>query len=378
MRLLPKDPHLSWTRYAYLIYIVPFVAAPFAGPAPVALRIAAVAGTVLFLFLYFRAYWLPGAKVLWIVAALVALGAVFAPFNSWASVLFVYAASFLGRAGPPRLAVRGLALLLAGIALESWWLRLPMEFWIPAALFSLLIGGITIHFYDAEKTRERLRESQREVEHLARIAERERIGRDLHDLLGHTLSLITLKAELAARLAGKDPARAESEMREVERISRQALREVRSAVAGYRSEGLQAELARARLALESAGVRQEYFTMPIELPAAQETALALALREAVTNVMRHAGAATCRITLEQAAGVTRLEVGDDGRGGLAPEGHGLRAMRERIDGLGGRLERRGEGGTRLVITLPAAAGPVPASDAASPAVPEAVMGHAAG
>jgi two-component system sensor histidine kinase DesK len=127
---------------------------------------------------------------------------------------------------------------------------------------------------------------------------------------------------------------------------------VRTAVAGYRSQGLPAELARARLALEGAGVKPEHFAQPVELQPAEETVLALALREAVTNVIRHAGAFTCRITLEQTPTETRLEVCDDGRGGTAPEGIGLASMRERVEGLGGRLERRAGTGTSLLIVLP--------------------------
>ncbi len=118
---------------------------------------------------------------------------------------------------------------------------------------------------------------------------------------------------------------------------------------------MQAELARARLALESADVKLEYFTQPVELEPVRETVLALALREAVTNVIRHAKASTCRISLETVDGEVRLEVRDDGRGGRAgqiPEGIGLSAMRERVEGLGGRLERRTDGGTSLLVVLP--------------------------
>ncbi|HXO42365.1 MAG TPA: ATP-binding protein, partial [Thermoanaerobaculia bacterium] len=177
-----------------------------------------------------------------------------------------------------------------------------------------------------------------------------------------SLSVITLKAELAGKLLAISPERAAAEIREVERVSRDALREVRSAVAGYRSEGLPAELARARLALEAAGVRPEYFTLPVTLPADAEAALALAAREAVTNVIRYAGAATCRITLERRGDAVVLEVADDGRGGAREAGGtgtGLRAMRERLAGLGGQLEIQsvpatGEAGhgTRLLVTVP--------------------------
>jgi two-component system sensor histidine kinase DesK len=141
-------------------------------------------------------------------------------------------------------------------------------------------------------------------------------------------------------------------MREVERISREALREVRSAISGYRSEGLSAELARARLAMESAGVRLDLVVDPVALDPVQETVLALALREAVTNVARHAQAKTCRISLEATDEAVRLEVRDDGRGAQAPEGTGLSAMRERVEGIGGEMEREIDGGTVLTVTLP--------------------------
>jgi two-component system, NarL family, sensor histidine kinase DesK len=118
------------------------------------------------------------------------------------------------------------------------------------------------------------------------------------------------------------------------------------------SEGLPAEMARARLALETSGVRLDYFAVPLELPPVEETVLSLALREAMTNVIRHARARTCRIALEQTEKETRLEVRDDGQGAAEPEGMGLSAMRERVEGLGGRLERRVDGGTVLALTLP--------------------------
>jgi two-component system sensor histidine kinase DesK len=187
---------------------------------------------------------------------------------------------------------------------------------------------------------------------MARIAERERIGRDLHDLLGHTLSVIVLKSELASRLADRDPARAVTEIREVERISREALAEVRKAVRGYRSEGLLDEVANAERVLIAAGIAAEIDVHPQALPPDEDRALAYALREAVTNVVRHAAATRCSIRLTETGGRTRLEVLDDGRGGLAPEGSGLSGMRERLRQVAGTLERDGANGTRLVMSLP--------------------------
>jgi two-component system sensor histidine kinase DesK len=159
---------------------------------------------------------------------------------------------------------------------------------------------------------------------------------------------------------------------------------VRSAVSGYRTEDLRAELSRARMALDTAGVTldaPEGSTVPLDWTAAEDSALAFALREAVTNVVRHAKATHCRVRIETAGEAVRLEVADDGRGGsglaepLAPEGSGLTGMRERLAALGGTVLREvagPEGGTRLVITLPHAAGrpkPLPATASGMPAPP---------
>ena len=205
----------------------------------------------------------------------------------------------------------------------------------PALVFTIVTGASNIFDAERERAEHRLRRADEEIERLATLAERERIARDLHDLLGHTLSVIVVKSELAARLAEREPARAVGEMRDVERIGREALAEVRAAVVGYRAKGLHGEVDGARRALAAAGVEA---TIEADLPPmsiSQESALAFALRESVTNVVRHADArhATIRIGLD-ASGVV-LEVTDDGHGGSAPEGAGLTGMRERITALGG-------------------------------------------
>jgi two-component system sensor histidine kinase DesK len=150
----------------------------------------------------------------------------------------------------------------------------------------------------------------------------------------------------------RDPQRAGNEIREVEQISRQALSEVRDAIRGYRSQGLAAELAQAKSTLETAGVKAECHAARISLPAMQDSVLSLAVREAVTNVVRHAQARTCSLRLEQQNGSCRLEIQDDGRGSSQEEGSGLRGMRERVETLGGTLTRESQAGTKLTITLP--------------------------
>ena len=201
---------------------------------------------------------------------------------------------------------------------------------------------------------QRLLLAQEQIEHLAKVAERERIARDMHDVLGHTLSVVVLKSELAGKLLGADMERARQEIGEVEQIARQALSEVREAIRGYRADGIAAEIARARRALDAAGVRLEWEGESVVLAPAHESVLSLVLREGVTNILRHAGATRCRLELAADSGRTHMSLHDDGRGGIASEGNGLRGMRERIAALGGRIEIDSRHGTRLTVDLPAA------------------------
>jgi two-component system sensor histidine kinase DesK len=215
-----------------------------------------------------------------------------------------------------------------------------------------MVGGSNIFFAQRNRALAKLRMAHEEIEHLAKVAERERIARDLHDVLGHTLSVIILKSELAGKLMDRDPQRAGTEIREVEQISRQALSEVRDAIRGYRSQGLTAELAQAKVTLETAGVAVKCEAAKIELTPLHESVLSMAVREAVTNVVRHAQAHICSLHLDQQNGSCRLQIEDDGCGGFQEEGNGLRGMRERVEMLGGKLSRETRAGTRLTITLP--------------------------
>jgi len=154
-------------------------------------------------------------------------------------------------------------------------------------------------------------------------------------------------------LIERDPERAGKEIREVENISRQALSDVRDAIRGYRTKGLAAELAQAKATLETAGVSVQCdAATTLQIPAMQESVLSLAVREGVTNVVRHANARNCRLRVEQQNSSCRLEIADDGQGFVSMEGNGLRGMRERVEMLGGTLDRRNKSGTTLTITLP--------------------------
>jgi two-component system sensor histidine kinase DesK len=309
---------------------------------------------------------------LWIIAAMFTLGLLSFPWNQGASSFFVYAACFIPFVIVPVRQVLLLFLLIClAIVAEGYYFtyNTPHGFFhigwpnVIIAIFLVgVIGGGQIFFAQQKRADCLLRAAQEENVALAAVAERERIARDLHDVLGHTLSVIVLKAELAGRLlshADPDPVRAAAEIADVERIARTALAEVREAIGGYRSKGLAAEIEAARRTLDTAGVSltvDSASDTSAGLSAAEETVLALALREAVTNIVRHAKATTCRLRFLNEDGRRRLVVEDDGQHPLAREGNGLRGMRERVESLGGHLSlERGiarECGTRLLIDLP--------------------------
>jgi two-component system sensor histidine kinase DesK len=329
-----------------------FLVLPFVVPSSVGDKAAAIAVTVVALPLYFWGYWLRGKRVLWVIGGFALLGSLLGPSNPGASVLFVYSSSFIGKSFQPPRAWWMLGGLLGLIGVEAWVFHYQMGCWIPAILFSGIIGSVVIQQCQQRRLTNRLLRAQEEVEQLARVAERERIARDLHDLLGHTLSVIVLKAELASKLFTRDPERAQTEIRDVETISRGALTEVRAAVRGYRMVGIEGELRNARTALEAAGIQLEAAVEPPGLTPAQETVFAMALREGVTNVVRHAHARVCRLTLRQRDRFCELEVTDDGRGGAVVEGSGLQGMRERVEAIGGAVECDGSKGTSLRVRVP--------------------------
>ena len=213
-----------------------------------------------------------------------------------------------------------------------------------------------------------LHAAKSELAEVSVAAERERLARELHDLLGRTLSLIAVKAELAGRLSASGETSAQAEMRDVQRLAREAIREVREAVAGGRVPSVAAELAAAPVALRMAGIEARIDETPVRVDPLPEATIAWALREAVTNVVKHSGARTCRISLQTAGGFTLLEVVDDGRGAVdAGTGTGLHGLAQRVHALGGTFEAgpRVAGGFRLWVRL---GGGAPAHTAAG-AVP---------
>jgi len=288
------------------------------------------------------------------------LGVATVGYVSTATVFFVYAAAFAAGSSSRRTARRwctALTVLLVVLAALSP-VAMPFRLGAFAAPIVLvwLVGSSVMTEAENLRASARLRVDNVQIERLATLGERERIARDLHDLLGHTLTGIVVRAQLIRKVAPSDPERAAAEAAQVEQLAREALAEVRAAVSGWRHHALDTEIAVARDVLTAAGVELHVHAgTDVSLSPTVEAAVALAVREAVTNVVRHAHARVCRIGIVTDGDVVRVTVADDGRGTHAPEGSGLAGMRERVAALGGRVDRSADGGTTLTVTVPAQA-----------------------
>jgi two-component system sensor histidine kinase DesK len=286
-----------------------------------------------------------GSPFLWLLIGVSAIAGITLPFRNATIAVFGLTLLTLGVS----VGIGG------GIASANWLLILP---------FVLLVRGLGLDMVGFTRLSDALRELHVAREELARQAvtdERLRMARDLHDLLGHTLSLITLKSELAGRLIERDPLAAAQEIREVERVARQGLREMREALAGYRQLNLRSELDGAGQILEAAGIVCTIEYADRKLPTKIDTVLAWAIREGVTNVIRHSRARRCLIRVTSTADYARAEVSNDGYmqadRSIAQTGSGLSGLAERVAERGGHLEAgpqslAGGPGFRLWVEIP--------------------------
>jgi two-component system sensor histidine kinase DesK len=220
---------------------------------------------------------------------------------------------------------------LAAVVLVPLWLGVLGETWF-FVLIVLLVGVATGMTRVLEQ---RGMEHQEMAGEMALVAERERVARDVHDVLGHSLTVVTIKAELAARLVDDDPDRAKAELAQIQSLTREALAEIRATVAGLRVARLADELSSAGTALADAGVAAQLPPDPSVVDPRHRIVVAWVLREAVTNVVRHSRADRCVVEL----GPSSLRVTDDGCGRSGrQEGNGLRGVRERVSAAGGKLD----------------------------------------
>ncbi len=253
--------------------------------------------------------------------------------------------SFRGVAGLAMAAVNAGAWYAAGLLVPGWERDNSL-------LLSMLTAGLAVFgFTQMISGNARLRLAQEENQRLAISDERNRFARDLHDILGHSLTVITVKAELAGRLVEADPDRARTEIADLERLSRDALADVRRAVEGYRELTLPGELSRARTALAAAEIAADLPNSTDHVPGDLRELFAWTIREGVTNVVRHSGARRCTVRLSADA----AEVRDDGHGPVdGVDGHGLVGLRERAARVGASVEagRGAQSGFVLRVSAP--------------------------
>lgn len=340
--------------WVYLINLVFFLLPLFYAnysPLQIGLLLAAMA---LFIGCYYWGYHTPPPQMWRPVLAMAAIAAVVTPWNPGSIAMFAYCGFFIGFSCRPAMAIAAVGSLLALLALLQYWCQFDGPYFL--AYGSVLLLGITLFGY-LERLRQvnlwQKQQSQEEITQLAQMVERERIARDLHDIMGHSLSSIILKADLAnALLKAQRPEQAQQHLTELAQIARDSLSQVRQTVSGYKHKGLLAEVSGLAQRLREHGFAVQLSGEVPKLAAREESALILVLTELVTNILRHSKGDSCTISFtEDAAGWT-CQVCDNGQVQQLGFGNGLTGVRERLDALQARLEYKLDQGCQLQIWLP--------------------------
>jgi two-component system sensor histidine kinase DesK len=365
MRSSDRNPAKLWPLLwlAFMAYpIGDLIGHRVAGPDALA-----AAGLVAFTALYVWLVWLdyrgPGGRERLRLAllggmAVLAVATGVAYGGNWVGT-FIYLSAACALALPRRVMPPAVALVSLGM---FGLCRLDRIDPTNTAFFVFVTAAVGVMVLSSQRTFalvEELRQAREEVARLAVGEERLRFARDLHDLLGHSLSLIVVKSQLARRLLDRDPEAVGLQVRDIEAVAQRSLVEVREAVSGYRRPSLAAELDGAREALEAAGIDALVRTAGTPLPGTADALLGWAVREGVTNVLRHSGAGRCEIEVLQQDGRALLELRDDGRARTGEDGagSGLRGLAERVRAAGGQLDAgpRPGGGFGLTVSVPLAA-----------------------
>jgi two-component system sensor histidine kinase DesK len=281
----------------------------------------------------------PGYRFWIVYAVLTALLVAELPFaHAQAFVMAVFLsiliAARLGTRAVPVVLALAVAALVVPVAVPSWHVSLGAAWDDVTPIAIPVVALMTFAVHQSLASSHALAEARAELASLAAEQERFRIARDLHDLLGHSLTTITVKAGLAARIGQADQARAIQEMTEVEALARQALGEVRAAVASYREVTLAGELATGRQLLRAAGITADLPRAVDDVDPAHRELFGWVVREGLTNIVRHSRARSCAVRLSPSS----IEITDDGIGSSAPPGNGLTGLRERVAAAGGSIE----------------------------------------
>ncbi len=370
-----RSPYLIWLIWVvWLPLSIPTFLRLFQSHPSLPQLIATLLGVALFFVIYLLASWRRAVNLVatsnlpvhtdtftWsMIAALTGLSGILTLLggSEWVA-LFYYTSGYVGGSLLIRRAIPVIAMITFMAIVVGWYAGLSWYDLVQAVIFTPAIVVITRTMMWSITTSWKLSDARKEISRLAVETERLRIARDLHDLLGHNLSLIALKSELAKRLVNVSPERAVVEISDVENVARTTLQEVREAVSAFRQPTLKSELNAAREMLAAAGIVYHFEgndSVIDDLPTTIEAIFSWTVREGVTNVIRHSHAHQCIIHMTRNAGEIGIEVIDDGAGisNMGNAGNGLRGLAERVETLGGRFKAsHGEkGGFCLSVTLP--------------------------
>lgn len=342
---------MSWVYLINLIfYFIPLLSVRFA----LWQYLSMAAALLLFLLCYFQAYRSHSSDMHWPIVGMALVAVLITPVNPGSIAMFSYVGFFIGFAFALPRYVLLMTLLVALLVLLKLTLTIHWDLFLVMGIPIV----VTVSFFgraEQARLRQRLSEQQSEdeIKQLAAMVERERIARDLHDILGHTLSSIILKADLAEKLLSREHTdAAQQQLTELSQIARDALSQVRQSVSGYKHQGLTAEVSKLLSRLRDAGF-QAVLTGDIpQLDSRRETAVILALTELVTNVIRHSNGSYCQLQFEQQPSQIRINVSDDGATELLQEGNGLTGLRERLAAIGAALTLQQHEGMMACISLP--------------------------
>ncbi|MBL4853185.1 hypothetical protein JYT93_00560 [bacterium AH-315-J19] len=338
----------------YLVYLL-FYVVPWFFQAPTLTDIIVfVVALLFFLPLHFIAFNKPSSKFVGVIIMTQAIGLIIAPFHGMAGVFHIYASVQAGFQRPVKRAGILIALLALSFLLLSLFIR---ESWFEIAMVLFIGAVIGISCMASAEEMEHLEYLERTSvldKQRAALEERERIAADLHDLLGHTLTMVALKSEVADKFLDTDIERARLEIREIRNEARAALSDVRQAVSGMSATTIKAEVERAKQALQAAGIDFKITGKLPDVNTHQDKVLGLAIREAVTNIVRHSKAQNAVLTFVQGENGLDISIKDDGIGGNFTPGAGLTGLRRRIESLGGHVEIQVNKGAYIKLFAPKA------------------------
>jgi two-component system, NarL family, sensor histidine kinase DesK len=340
---------------AYLLYVVQAIGQDSSGAGAVAGYAIVAAFAVCWLVIPVLVSLPISGRRFWVLyAVMVSLFVAELPFAHAAAfvmavLITIPTVAWLGIRSAPIVLALTAAALLVPVAIPSWDVSLTAS-WDDVTPVAIPAAGLmTFVVYRALINSHALAEARADLACLAAENERFRIARDLHDLLGHSLTTITVKAGLAARLGPSEHDRAAREMAEAEQLARQALDEVRAAVASYREVTLAGELATGRQLLRAAGITADFPRAVDDVDPKYRELFGWVVREGLTNIVRHSRATACAVRLSASA----IEITDNGVGGTAPAGNGLTGLRERVTAAGGSIHAgpARPAGWRLQVSL---------------------------